>query len=164
MFIYYTNRIQRRVPMSQLSQLYQAVGNKVFSQKVCEIAPYFSTIEPEFQVLEKGYAEVTMPNTKKVHNHLGTIHAIAMCNLAEIAAGIMTDVSIPDTHRWIPVGMEVKYLARATTELLGTADGRKIDWENPGDKIVVVTITDTNNIEVCQAQISMKVGLKKQEP
>lgn len=146
--------------MSQLHDLYKAVGNKLFSEKVCEIAPYFATINPQFVDLRPGYSEVVMPNTKEVHNHLGTVHAIAMCNLAEIAAGIMTDVSIPETCRWIPVGMRVRYLAKAKTSLKGIADGRGIDWITPGEIEVPVSITDTDGIEVCVAFIIVKVSLK----
>lgn len=148
--------------MSQLYDLYKAVDNEQFSKKICEIAPYFATIDPEFIDLKPGYSEVTMPNTTKVHNHLGTIHAIAMCNLAEIAAGLMTDVSIPETCRWIPIGMSVKYLAKATTSLRGIASGNNIDWNQPGDKNVPVSITDTNGIEVCAVFVTVKVSLKKQ--
>jgi len=147
--------------MSQLFDLYKQMGNDAFSKKICEIVPYFATIEPQFVQLQPGRAEVTMPNTAKVHNHLGTVHAIAMCNLAEIAAGLMADVSIPENCRWIPVGMNVRYLAKANTDLRGVADGSAIDWEIPGDKDVPVSITDMEGLEVCAATIIVKVGLKK---
>jgi acyl-coenzyme A thioesterase PaaI-like protein len=147
--------------MSQLNDLYNAIGNELFSQKICKIAPYFSTIDPQFVDLKPGYCEVIMPNTRKVHNHLGTVHAIAMCNLAEIAAGIMTDVSILDTYRWIPVGMKVRYLAKAKTSLRGIADGRSIDWSTTGEIEIPVSITDTRAIEVCAVVITVKVSLKK---
>ncbi|MGB3212209.1 MAG: hotdog fold domain-containing protein [Desulforhopalus sp.] len=147
--------------MSQLHELYKAVGNEIFSKEICDRAPYFSTIAPQFVDLKPGYSEVTMPNTRAVHNHLGTVHAIAMCNLAEIAAGIMTDVSIPETYRWIPIGMSVRYLAKAKTNLRGIADGSNIDWGTPGDKEVPVSITDTEGTEVCTAFITVKVSQKK---
>jgi uncharacterized protein (TIGR00369 family) len=147
--------------MSQLFDLYKKLGNTTFSKKICEIVPYFATIEPEFVDLQPGYSEVTMPNTSKVHNHLGTVHAIAMCNLAEIAAGLMADVSIPETCRWIPVGMNVRYLAKAKSDLRGIADGREIDWENTGDKDIPVRIIDRDGLEVCSATVIVKVSLKK---
>ena len=147
--------------MSKLLDLYKATGNDIFTKKLCEIAPYFSTIDPQFVHLRPDYAEVTMPNTKKVHNHLGTVHAIAMCNLAEIAGGLLTDVSIPDTFRWIPIGMNVKYLAKATTDLRAIAEGTGIDWHQQGDKDVVVKITDRKGLEVCRATVIVKISLKK---
>jgi uncharacterized protein (TIGR00369 family) len=147
--------------MSQIYDLYQQLGNGAFSKKICEIAPYFSTIDPTFVSLEPKYAEVTMPNTAKVHNHLGTVHAIAMCNLAEIVAGLMTDVSIPSDCRWIPIGMNVRYLAKAKTDLRGIADGRHIDWHTHGDKEIPVSILDTQGTAVCSATVIVKVGAKK---
>ena len=81
--------------MSEILKLYKSAGNKEFTKMVTDFAPYFSTINPMFENLKPGYAEVKIPNTKSVHNHLGTVHAIAMCNATELAAGIMTDVSIP---------------------------------------------------------------------
>jgi hypothetical protein len=57
--------------------------------------------------------------------------------------------------------MNVKYLAKAKTILKGIADGRKIDWETPGDKEVPVSITDTEGVEVCTAIIIVKVSNKK---
>jgi len=137
------------------------MGNKGFSEKICEIAPYFSTIEPLFVALRPEYSEVTMPNTKRVHNHLGTVHAIAMCNLAEIAAGIMTDVSIPDTCRWIPTGMDVRYLAKAKSDLTGVADGSGVNWNEPGDLDIPVVIRDDKGTEVCKATVKIKVSFKK---
>ena len=147
--------------MSQLYELYKSAGNIVFSQRICEIVPYFSTIDPLFVALRPGYCEVTMPNTKKVHNHLGTVHAIAMCNLAEITAGIMTDVSIPETYRWIPTGMDVRYLAKAKTDLRGVADGSNIVWNQPGDLDIPVTISDEKGVEVCVAVVKVKLSLKE---
>lgn len=149
--------------MSALYDLYKATGNDIFTKKVCELAPYFSTINPHFEILRPGYCEVTMPNSTKVHNHLGTVHAIAMCNLAEIAAGIMTDVSIPESCRWIPVGMDVRYLAKATTDLRGIADGTGVDWSQPGDIDVPVIICDTKETKVCKALVKIKVSYKKKE-
>ena len=40
-----------------------------------------------------------------------------MCNMAELAAGTMTDVTVPGNYRWIPKGMTVEYLAKAETDL-----------------------------------------------
>ncbi|WP_299018285.1 DUF4442 domain-containing protein [uncultured Photobacterium sp.] len=72
------------------------------------IAPYFSTIKPQFLELKPGYTEVAIKKRRKVTNHINTVHAIAMCNMAELAGGIMTDVSVPTKCRWIPVGMTVE--------------------------------------------------------
>jgi len=144
--------------LSKLFTLYQQLDRESFSKTVCEIAPYFATIDPLFIELRPGYAEVTMPNTPKVHNHIGTVHAIAMCNLAEIVAGLLTDVSIPQGWRWIPIGMQVRYLAKAKTDLRGIGNAEHIDWQTAGDKDIPVSIIDSQETEVCSAIINVKIN------
>lgn len=147
--------------MNPTLSMYQAAGSEDFTKMVTEFAPYFQSIDPVFVDLKPGYAELTFANQKKVHNHLGTVHAIAMCNAAELVAGMMTEVSIPENLRWIPVGMTVRYLAKAKTDLRVVASGETIDWTTAGDTEVPVTITDTSGKEVFTARITMNISAKK---
>lgn len=119
--------------MSQTMQMYQQVGPAQFSAMIGQFAPYFASIAPQFVELRPGYAEVTFPKRREVLNHIGTVHAIALCNAAELAAGTMTDASIPAGHRWIPRGMTVEYLAKATGDVRAVADGSQIDWQATGN-------------------------------
>lgn len=96
-------------------------GHWIFSRLVCLKAPYFATIAPRFVALEPGYCEVRIRDRRRVHNHLGSVHAIALCNLAELSAGVMTDATIPADMRWIPKGMSVDYLKQVAGELRGIA-------------------------------------------
>ena len=48
-----------------------------------------------------------------VYNHLHTVHAIASCNAAEIAMGMLMEATVPTSHRWIPKSMNVQYLEKA---------------------------------------------------
>ena len=80
-------------------------GKRLFSYFLCWKAPYFGSIRPRFIALRPEYCEVAVKKRRKIQNHIGTVHAIAMCNMAELAGGTMTDVTIPSTHRWIPKGM-----------------------------------------------------------
>lgn len=65
-----------------------------------------------FEDLKPGYCAVSIKKHRAVLNHLGTVHAIAMCNMAELAGGTMTDATVPKTHRWIPKGMQVEYVKK----------------------------------------------------
>ena len=65
---------------------------------------------PSFIELKPNYCEISIKKKRSVLNHIGTVHAIAMCNMAELAGGTMTEVTVPSTHRWIPKGMTVEYL------------------------------------------------------
>ena len=124
-------------------------------------APYFSTIDPQFVCVKPGHVEAIIKNRKKIHNHLGTVHAAAMCNAAELVGGIMTDVTLPDKRRWIPSAMNVKYLVKAKTDLRAVADGSGIDWSTIGEIVVPVEILDTEDTKVFTAKITMNIKLKK---
>mgnify|MGYP002142839209 FL=1 len=96
-------------------------GSRLFSVAAMARVPYFASVLPHVRHLEPGFAEVDIPNWFFVHNHLRTVHAIASCNAAEVAMGMLMEATVPTTHRWIPKAMNVAYLARATTSLRATA-------------------------------------------
>lgn len=136
-------------------------GKWLFSRMLCFKAPYFSSINPTFEALEPGRAEVSIRKRRAVLNHIGTVHAIAMCNMAELAGGTMTEATIPGTHRWIPKGMTVEYLKKATTDLAAVAQKEFDFGETAGEQVVPVEVHDTNGETVLRAEITMWVSPKK---
>jgi acyl-coenzyme A thioesterase PaaI-like protein len=97
------------------------IGRWLFTRLVCLKAPYFGSISPLLLRLEPGLCEARLRDCRKVRNHIGTVHAIALCNLAELCAGLVTDVSIPRDMRWIPQDMHVRYLRKASGTITATA-------------------------------------------
>lgn len=145
--------------MSQALSMFNSVGSSAFTNMVCQMAPYFSSIQPEIAELRPTYAVVTVPFRKEITNHLASVHAIALCNAAELAGGMMTDASVPEGAKWIPKGMTVEYLAKAKTNVRAVADGGALDWTEAGDKIVPVDIFDEGDVKVFTARITMAVKL-----
>jgi len=92
------------------------------------VAPYFWTIRPRFTVIEPNHAEVVIPKRRGVKNHIGTVHAIALCNGLEAAMGVLAEASIPRDKRWIPKGMEVSYTAKATSDITCIAETEPAQW------------------------------------
>jgi|TARA_R110000823_G_scaffold315680_2_gene449631 acyl-coenzyme A thioesterase PaaI-like protein len=136
-------------------------GRLLFSKGVCIKAPYFATIKPVFEELETGYAVVRIKERRAIHNHIKSVHAIALCNLAEIAGGVVSEASMPAGMRWIPAGMTVRYLGSAKGVLRGYASMRKIV---PGEKgVVPVKVEVKNEVGniVFDAEISMHISPKK---
>lgn len=133
----------------------------VLSQAVCFKAPYFRSIRPTFLTLEPGEVEVWLPKRRAVTNHLGTVHAIAMCNAAELAGGTCVEVTLPATMRWIPVRMEVHYQKMAKTSLRAKATVAVENLLVPGDAAVDVTLTDTHGVQVMAATIYMRLSARK---
>jgi acyl-coenzyme A thioesterase PaaI-like protein len=104
------------------------VGARVFSVAFAQKAPYFATVRPRFTVLEPDHVELVIAKRRGVHNHLGTVHAIALCNGLEAAMGALAEASIPTDRRWIPKGMEVAYTAKATSDITCVAETDRAQW------------------------------------
>lgn len=144
-------RLAERVPFG--------LGRLAFSGAMRLAAPYFLSIPATVVSAEPGRSEVKMRHLPWVRNHLGTVHAIALCNLAEMTMGLAAEATVPTTHRWIPKGMTVGYEAKArgtmhavaTLELpdpMPSADG---GVELP----VPVSVTDDEGTEVFTAEIRL---------
>ncbi|UQY86752.1 DUF4442 domain-containing protein [Stenotrophomonas rhizophila] len=135
-------------------------GQWLFSRAVCFKAPYFASIAPRITVLEPGRCEGHIAHRRRVTNHIGTVHAIALCNLAELTAGLMVDASLPKGMRWIPKGMEVKYLAKATgTQHAVATPAQAIASAEAGYALPVnVQVRDTAGTVVFEARIDMWVS------
>lgn len=137
-------------------------GKWAFTRMVCWKAPYFGSIRPAFVELRPGFCEVRMKKRRRVLNHIGTVHAIAMCNMAELAGGTMTEVTVPSDYRWIPKGMTVEYIAKAETGLKAVAEIDPIPtFANAAELPVNVTVTDAANQPVFRAVITMWVSPKQ---
>lgn len=136
-------------------------GKAIFSRLICLKAPYFGSIRPRFEEFRPGYARVSMAKRRAVTNHIGTVHAIAMCNLAELAAGTMTEITIPASMRWLPKGMSVEYVKKAEAGVEAVATVGEIA-EGPAREVpVTVDIRDAAGETVCRATIAMWVSPRR---
>ncbi len=135
-------------------------GLKLFSKGICLKAPYFGSIAPEFTHLESGYGIARLKKRWALTNHIGTVHAIAMANLCEFVGGVTLEVSLPETHRWIPKGMTIRYLQKAKTDLTAETHFPLDRWPDSGSFVVHVDVKDEKGQIVCDADIDMQVGLK----
>ncbi|MFC7492702.1 MULTISPECIES: hotdog fold domain-containing protein [unclassified Nocardioides] len=104
------------------------MGSRVFSFLFARKAPYFATVRPRFVSIEPNRAELVIPKRRRVHNHLRTVHAIALCNGLEAAMGALAEATVPPGKRWIPKGMDVSYTAKATGDVTCVAETDAEQW------------------------------------
>jgi acyl-coenzyme A thioesterase PaaI-like protein len=119
--------------MSNVLALYTKVsrlpqGRRIFSTLFSQKAPYFGTVRPRFVELRPNYAELTIRKRRRVQNHIGTVHVIAICNGLEAAMGALAEATVPQGKRWIPKGMEVSYTAKATSDITCIAETDPEQW------------------------------------
>lgn len=138
-------------------------GRQLFSAAVSLRAPYFGTILPTIRELKPGRCVVTAPKWWGVHNHIGTFHAIAACNLAEIAMGMLAEATLPPSHRWLPKAMNVNYRAKAQTSLRAVAELPEIPefGDESFELPVPFTVYDTADKPVVDGNITIWVTRKK---
>jgi acyl-coenzyme A thioesterase PaaI-like protein len=157
--------------MSQVLSLWRrctaipVVGARVFSIALAQKAPYFSSVRPRFTVIEPNHAELVVRDRRGVHNHLGTVHAIALCNGLEAAMGALAEATIPSTRRWIPKGMTVSYTAKAVGDITCIAETDAEQWtSSEPDLPVRVRGVDRNGTVVIEGVINLWVTERKARP
>jgi len=132
-------------------------SSRIAGRVVSLVAPYFSTIRPRITRLGPGCCTIEMSDRRAVRNHLGSIHAIALCNLCELTMGLAVISALPEQLRWIARGMEVEYLKKARGRMTATA---RIDPEDlaPGDVGIPVEVTDFAGDRVARATIIVNIS------
>ena len=111
---------------NKLSPLPQ--GKRLFSFAYAQKAPYFASIHPLVTEVRPNHAAVRIAKRRGVTNHLGTVHAIALCNGLEMAMGALAEASVPPGRRWIPRGMEISYTAKADSDVTCFAETQAAQW------------------------------------
>jgi acyl-coenzyme A thioesterase PaaI-like protein len=139
------------------------VGTRVFSVAFSQKAPYFASVRPRFTLIEPNRAELVVPDRRRVHNHLGTVHAIALCNGLEAAMGALAEATIPASKRWIPKGMTVSYTAKAVGDITCIAETEPGQWTATGPDLPVrVMGVDRDGTVVVEGVINLWVTEKKE--
>jgi acyl-coenzyme A thioesterase PaaI-like protein len=133
-------------------------GKRLFSWLLGWIVPYTGTIRPRVVELRPGYAKVEMRDRRSIRNHLRSVHAIALANLAEVTSGLAVTTGLPPTARGIPTALTITFLKKARGVLTAEARCSLPDASREADYDSQSVISDASGQVVVRATVRWHIG------
>ncbi len=133
-------------------------GKLLFSRILGQINPYTGSVKARWLELGPGHAVAQIHERRSIRNHVGSVHAIALTNLAEMVSGLALMSGLPAGARGIPVRVEIDFLKKARGVITG--EGRCDPPATAEEQEVEVwaLMRDEGGQEVARARAVWKVG------
>ena len=130
----------------------------MFSRALGLAVPYSGTIRPMVRELEPGRAVVAIKDRRRVRNHLGSVHAIALVNLGELTSGLALLTGLPKGMRGIVRGLSVEYVKKARGLLVARCEASPPATSEDQDTQVEAFIDDGEGDTVAIVRVDWRVG------
>jgi acyl-coenzyme A thioesterase PaaI-like protein len=155
--------LQSRPSIAQLWSLLKPLpgGSRVFFKIIGALAPYTGTIDCDVRELETGHAEVAMTDSRRVRNHLGSVHAIALMNLGEVSTGLAVLYSVDGIGRGIITSLKMDYLKKSRGTITATCDAVVPTSAGRHDVLVESFLRDDTGDVVAKATAVWRISIGK---
>ncbi len=136
------------------------MGKFLFSRMLGTTIPYTGSIKARVEHLEPGHAIVVLPDRRRVRNHLDSVHAIALANVAELSTGLAMISGLPPGVNAILVGLNVSYEKKARGELRAECKCSVPAGDNRQEVAIETEVKDKAGDVVTRATALWLVGPK----
>lgn len=136
-------------------------GRTLFSMLIGRMAPYTNTIGARVEELGPGHSRWVMRDRRKVRNHLNSIHAVALVNLAEVASGTAMLMGLTPDVRGIVTGLSIQYRKKARGTLTATCDCSVPAVTSELSLDVPAVITDQAGDIVAEARVTWRLAKRE---
>jgi acyl-coenzyme A thioesterase PaaI-like protein len=136
-------------------------GKAIFNRMLRVMIPYTGTIRPRVLELRAGYARVEMRDRRAVRNHLQSVHAIALMNVAELTTGLAFSYALPGSTRFILKSLSMDYLKKARGTLTAECTSEIPDASERKEYRVESVVRDLAGDIVARAQAVWLLGPAK---
>jgi acyl-coenzyme A thioesterase PaaI-like protein len=133
-------------------------GRWLFSVMLGRMAPYTGSMGARVVALEPGYSQWTLRDRPKVRNHLNSVHAVALVNLAEVASGTAMLAGLSPGTRGIVRRLSIEYLKKARGTLTAECRCNPPAVDREADYTVEATISDRQGDLVARASVQWRLA------
>lgn len=137
-------------------------GTRLFSLLLGRIVPYTGSISPRVEELRDGYARVSMRDRRRLRNHLSSLHAMSIMNLAEAASGLALNYGLPDDARAILTNLSIDYVKKARGTLTAEASFPTPSAAERAEHELPTVIRDATGDVVARAVARWLVGPREE--
>ena len=139
-------------------------GARLFSWLLGRAVPYSGSIRARVEELEPGRVRVRLADRRALRQHLGSVHAVALVNLGELATGLAMLTAIPPHLRGIVVRLEAEYRAKARGVLIAessAAPPAEAQQATDSEHWVETEIRDASDTVVAVVRALWRIGPRK---
>jgi acyl-coenzyme A thioesterase PaaI-like protein len=122
------------------------------------MVPYTGSVSPRVERLEPGYARISITQRRRLEQHLGSIHAIALANVAEFASGAAMSAALPAGFRGIVTKFTVEYFKKARGTVTAESRITLPDLTEEGEHDFTSEVKDEAGDIVARATVRWKLG------
>lgn len=133
-------------------------GEWLFARIFSWTVPYSGSVRPRIRVFEPGHAEVEIPDRRANRQHLGSVHAIALLNVAEQASGLAMLAGLPEGIRGIVTNIAMQYLKKARGTIRAVSRVTVPAIRTDTDLVVTAECLDATGDVVARASVTWRLG------